>query len=260
MAYKGKASWSQVDESLLSTDPDKIFEEQSIDQIKELLRGLQHESDRKREELRSLVGERYRDLMEAAETIICMRQTSKEAVEQIKIVEDSTLHVSKMNQSMGNLKKKFESEFEEEAQYALAAQIKLLMDIPERIWTSVDTQQYLNATKLYLFARHIHTNLSLNEEIMNSYPVIERQWAAISHFYDSICQGCDQILASGTSSTHEALDAMTALTLLKGSNSKIVFDDLLKKRKSDLSLKLKRQDVSAKVHINHSLALSLIHI
>ena len=91
--------------------------------------------------------------------------------------------------NVGNLKKKFYSEYEEEAQYALAAQIKLLMDIPERIWTSVDSQQYLNATKLYLFARHIHTNLSLNEEIMNSYPVIERQWAAISHFYNSICQG-----------------------------------------------------------------------
>ena len=217
------------------------------------MHGLQHESDRKREELRSLVGERYRDLMDAAETIICMRKTSSEAVEQIKTVQDATVHVSKMNQSMGTSKNKFKSEFEEEAQYALAAQIKLLMDIPERIWASVDSQQYLIATKMFLFARHIHTNLSLNDEILNSYPVIERQWAAISHFYESICQGCDQVVASGTSSTQETLDAMTALTLLRGSKPKNVFDDLLKKRKSDLNLKLKRKDVSAKAHICHSL-------
>ena len=105
MASKGsKANWpNQVDESLLSLDPDQIFENRSIDQIKDLLRGLQHESDRKREELRSLVGERYRDLMEAAETIICMRQTSNDTVEQIKVVQDATLRVSKMNQSMGKI-------------------------------------------------------------------------------------------------------------------------------------------------------------
>ena len=104
MASKGsKANWPQVDESLLSLDPDQIFENRSIDQIKDLLHGLQHESDRKREELRSLVGERYRDLMEAAETIICMRQTSNDTVEQIKSVQDATLRVSKMNQSMGKL-------------------------------------------------------------------------------------------------------------------------------------------------------------
>ena len=41
-----------LDESVLSLDPDKIFELQNIDQVKELVRKLQHETDRKREELR----------------------------------------------------------------------------------------------------------------------------------------------------------------------------------------------------------------
>ena len=74
-----------------SANPDKIFQEQNIDQIKDLLRSLQHESDRKREELRSLVGERYRDLMEASETIIRMRNTSNASVDQIKVVQEATL-------------------------------------------------------------------------------------------------------------------------------------------------------------------------
>ena len=41
-----------LDESILSLDPDKIFELRNIDQVKELVRKLQHETDRKREELR----------------------------------------------------------------------------------------------------------------------------------------------------------------------------------------------------------------
>ena len=41
-----------LDDSILSLDPDQIFELQNIDQVKELVRKLQHETDRKREELR----------------------------------------------------------------------------------------------------------------------------------------------------------------------------------------------------------------
>ena len=37
--------------------------------------------------------------------------------------------------------------------------------------------------------------------------------------------GCDQVIASGSSTTPESLNAMTALTLLKGSQPKQVFDE-----------------------------------
>ena len=65
---------------------------------------------------------------------------------------------------------------------------------------------------------------------------------------------CFSPIASGSSTTPDSLNAMTALTLLKGSQPKQVFDELLKKRKLDLNTKLKRQDVSAKIHIINSLA------
>ena len=76
-----------IDDAILSLDPDQIFELQNIDQVKELVRKLQHETDRKREELRTLVGERYRDLMEAAETIIYMRDTSSEVSKHLLFVQ-----------------------------------------------------------------------------------------------------------------------------------------------------------------------------
>ena len=52
---------SGIDEAMLDLESDKIFEVKTIGEVKDLIRGLQHETDRKREELRSLVGERYRD-------------------------------------------------------------------------------------------------------------------------------------------------------------------------------------------------------
>ena len=40
----------------------------------------------------------------------------------------------------------------------MGAQLKLLMDIPEKIWSAMDEENYLMAAQLYLLARHINTS------------------------------------------------------------------------------------------------------
>ena len=82
---------------------------------------------------------------------------------------------------------------------ATAAQIKLLMAAPEKIWSSVENgKDYLSACQMYLFARHVHTCLTLEQRNSSGenaavdhlawFPVVGRQWAAIAHFYDAILQ------------------------------------------------------------------------
>jgi len=47
----------------------------------------------------------------------------------------------------------------------------------------------LMATKIYLFARHVHTSLStcdVNGSLVATFPVIERQWGAVAHLNDAI--------------------------------------------------------------------------
>ena len=244
---------SGIDEAMLDLESDKIFEVKTIGEVKDLIRGLQHETDRKREELRSLVGERYRDLMEAAETIIEMRQTSTKVLDSIQQTHES---MSSLNTQLGHFKRRLDSvtDANEENQYALAAQIKLLMDIPERLWSSIDDRDFILATKLYLFSRHIHTNLSLNEAIMISYPVIDRQWAGISQFQDIISKGINDTLQKSRSSLQDSLNCMVAMILLKNKTQKQVFDDFLSTRKSEIVNALKKHEVSAKSQINFSLA------
>ena len=248
----GSKRRSGIDEALLDLEPDKIFEVKTISEVKDLIRGLQHETDRKREELRSLVGERYRDLMEAAETIIEMRQTSTQVLESIQNTHES---MSSLNNQLGHFKRRLDSttDVNDENQYALAAQIKLLMDIPERLWSSIDSKDFVLATKLYLFSRHIHTNLSLNEAIMISYPVIDRQWAGIAQFQDIISQGINDTLQASGSTLQDSLNSMVALILLKNHSQKLVFDKFLIERKSEILEAMKKHQVSAKSQINFSL-------
>ena len=58
---------------MFNTDLEMVFTSNSIEEIEKLSQGLKHDIDQKREELRTMVGERYRDLMEAADTISQMK-------------------------------------------------------------------------------------------------------------------------------------------------------------------------------------------
>ena len=61
-----------------------------------------------------------------------------------------------------------------------------------KIWSSVDSGDYLTGTQLYLLARHINTSLHLDSQrstkVLSWFPVLTRQWAAISHFKTTILE------------------------------------------------------------------------
>ncbi len=261
MAYKGgkPASAGGVDDSLFELSVEDIFAKYTVSEIRQLVRDLQHESDKKREDLRTLVGERYRDLMDAAETIIGMRNSSNEVVDKIRLVMDGTTEATQITgriaaDSKSKGKDPYATNNEDDSQLALAAQIKLLMDIPEMMWSSVDTRDFLRATKLFLFARHIHTNLSICEDTLEDFPVIGRQWAAISQFHEAITNGCKVVMSDGNGTVEDAVNSMVALSLLTGVSRQDIFKSFMTKRQDQLKIHLKRQDQSAKNHISYTLA------
>ena len=60
------------------------------------------------------------------------------------------------------------------------------------MWSAVDQQDYLLATQSYMLSRHVHTSLQLEAQrsasILSWFPVLSRQWTAISHFKATILQ------------------------------------------------------------------------
>ena len=71
-------------------------------------------------------------------------------------------------------------------------QIKLLHDMPEKIWSALDNRAYLLSTRLFLLARHVNTSLQLDSQhsarVLTRFPVLTTQWAAIGHFKATILQ------------------------------------------------------------------------
>ena len=80
-----------MDRKILSdAEVEALFETHNISDIKQLHSELERDIDKKREELRTTVGERYRDLMEAAETITRMKTTSNDVVNAFKNIAETT--------------------------------------------------------------------------------------------------------------------------------------------------------------------------
>lgn len=78
-------------------------------------------------------------------------------------------------------------------------QIKILMDVPEQIWSAVDDENFLMATQLFLFAQHINYSLRIeigSSDLAAKYPITTKQWGVISHFRNVILTGCNKVLRS----------------------------------------------------------------
>merc|ERR1719367_2146612 len=133
---------------LSDADVEALFETNSISDIKQFNIDLEKDVDKKREELRTTVGERYRDLMEAAETITHMKTTSIDVVNAFKDIAATTSKYEyyssissikyqnvQVNEENVNAGENYDS-----SDLATTAQIKLLMDSPEIMWSSVDNE------------------------------------------------------------------------------------------------------------------------
>jgi len=80
-------------------DPGVLFERYNTEEIRRIERKVRGEIEQKKEELRQMVGERYRDLIDAADTIGEMRQCSQSVVLSI---QDMNHYCHKLRQGKTN--------------------------------------------------------------------------------------------------------------------------------------------------------------
>lgn len=210
--------------ALLDINPDKLFENYTVSEIDEIQKKIQYEIERKREDLRAMVGEKYRDLIQAADTIGDMKDTTARTISHIgnmmvscKNIHDSHLIGFKSEPKANS----FERANLNQNVHAVAIQIKLLMAIPEQIWCHIDNEENLLATQLYLLARHINTGLqleagrkSLNQDIKMLQPIIEMQWSSLRNFKESLINVCHEKLQQVDLKPEVATACLVSLYLL----------------------------------------------
>ncbi|XP_046399880.1 conserved oligomeric Golgi complex subunit 1 [Ischnura elegans] len=210
--------------NLSSISPDKLFEESSISEIKTLQVKLKIEVEKKREELRTMVGERYRDLIEAADTISVMKSNSEKVIQHVDGMSAKCLELQEKHLLGFKLESNqcFSERFIKRKPFImLAVQVKLLMVIPEEIWSAMDEEDYLLAAQLFLLARHVNTSLQFSSgedyidsrKVLTWFPVLVHQWNTTSLFRNYILNGCKGKLKL-TDLTIESASSCLATSLL----------------------------------------------
>eukprot|EP00058_Branchiostoma_floridae_P024363 XP_002609853.1 hypothetical protein BRAFLDRAFT_126021 [Branchiostoma floridae] len=124
---------------------------------------------------------------------------------------------------------------EHDAFYSIAAEIKLLLDMPEKIWSSLEADELLSAARLYLLSRHIMTSLHLDspspppstQSLLTFFPILSRQWSYISHFKVAILKNARNMLKNPDATEKATAEALCSIILLEDTSPRQVFTEYL---------------------------------
>ncbi|KAJ2819081.1 hypothetical protein GGI24_004900, partial [Coemansia furcata] len=205
---------------------DGLFAKLSITEMRRYEQSLQKRIETMRGQMRKVAGRHYPELIDAADSAVAMDRSSAKIsmrLSNLRTMLESTHHPQQAKppvaeQDEGGAKAKV---------YAIAAQVKVLVDTPEQIWKALGGQRFLQAALLYMIAGEIHERLRRQSRPMPedqavvvdpllAFPVIERQWESIAPFRDQITAKSRQLLASpGKAFAIESgLSALCAISLL----------------------------------------------
>lgn len=175
--------------------------------------------------------EQYQDLISAADAIITMsknaqaiqsnfermqhacdvdriQQTSKKTLRLRDEKSNQSKHACKQDRHLPFLSCPFVAHIDTKRKYihVIAALVKSLADVPEQIWHALENHRYLHASRLYTLAKQVHDYLEQEKErstidIEVAFPVIQRQWDAVSAFGPQIIQRSTHYLRVSEQST-----------------------------------------------------------
>ncbi|OPJ88461.1 conserved oligomeric Golgi complex subunit 1 isoform A [Patagioenas fasciata monilis] len=127
--------------------------------------------------------------------------------------------------------------FKMQSFYRAAAQLKLLLDVPEKVWGAVEGGRYLPAARLHLLGAHLRRQLQLDapraraSPVLARFPILLRQVATASHLRSTILQESKSLLKSQTVSDQAVAEALCAIMLLEDSSPRQALADFLLARK-----------------------------
>ncbi|KAJ3342922.1 Golgi transport complex subunit 1 [Gonapodya sp. JEL0774] len=189
-------------------DVDALFRKQSVNDIRRLQTELARDVQQRKQGLRLMVGESYRDIIAASESISEMKTLAAEVSGTLSSVRDNcdSEFLQRRTNQARNEGKDVVQEERKRLFYPIAAQIKLLVDTPEQ------------ASHAFLLAKLVYRNLQTSAEsaVLNlqaTFPLITRQNSSINPFRSQILSRAAHHLRSPipTSSTSLALISPTAL-------------------------------------------------
>ena len=137
----------------LTLDPDDAFVRLSVREIQTIEAGLRSSHDAMSGKLRTLVSERYRDMLGTANTLIEMSTSASNLVTRLDAVRQGIEMVGKDSEDRSGSEEQLVEEVSKSdkpqakaAVFSAAAVTKLLAESPDEVWRAVDSASQRNMT------------------------------------------------------------------------------------------------------------------
>ncbi|KAI5835989.1 Vps51/Vps67 domain-containing protein [Schizophyllum commune Tattone D] len=241
------ASISKAVHEGAAPDPDELFTKHTISEVKAIQTRLRADADAKQEELRLMVGERYRDLLQASTSIIAISQSSKRVLQDL---EEAKAEIQAQEPPPVSQETSVRSDDDLHALQLLSAHLKLLLDAPEHLWRLLERKKYFSAAWLFLLSRVVHQALLQNDDeetwsrsgidVMAQFPLIQRQWEVVAQFRSQIIHKAALHLRLHDASDEDTCATLLTLHLLDARPLTDTFVTLLSQRSRTLQTMLSR--------------------
>lgn len=170
-------------------EAESLFRAKPVSEIRDVEANTRKQIEDKKEELRQLIGNRYRDLIDSADSILLMKSSCESISSNISSISDSIYSLSsavspKFSANPNPNRTKI---------YGIASRVKYLVDTPENIWGCLDEFMFLEASARYIRAKLVHQGLNLVGHdggviLKKNFPLLNHQWQIVESFKGQISQ------------------------------------------------------------------------
>ncbi|TYI85676.1 hypothetical protein E1A91_D04G012000v1 [Gossypium mustelinum] len=220
-------------------DAESLFRAKPISEIRNVESATNKQIQDKKEELRQLVGTRYRDLIDSADSILQMKSASESISSNISSIHHSirSLSISVLEAPSPKLQTPPNPTTRLRI-YGIACRVKYLVDTPENIWGCLDESMFLEAAASYIRAKHVHSILMLpdgdldHNNILSNFPLLQHQWQIVESFKAQISQRSRERLLDRGLSVAAYADALAAVAVTDDLDPERVLGLFLEARKN----------------------------
>lgn len=239
--------------------PDELFVKYSITDIKRKQNELESEINKKKDEIRVLVGEKYRDFVEVSDKISIMNELAKNITNRINVVS-SALTSLNINFEETRLSDDHKNSCKNITKNTVAVLIKLLIDVEDQIWTEISNCKFMTATTLLQLSVHIKTMLSLETtwHVNQNFPIIQELWNSILKFPSVLTRLIEETLRGAELSLNTACECFCALTILENLDYTQVIRRFLNLRTETLENTLNTESITSNVRVRILSSLRII--
>ncbi|CAL9751428.1 unnamed protein product [Musa acuminata subsp. burmannicoides] len=217
-------------------DAESLFRSKSIPEIRAGEAATRREIKAKEEELRQLVGESYRDLIDSADSILLIRSSCESIDSNLAAIDAAVGSLSapaaapvlSPNPARARV-------------YGIASRVKYLVDTPENIWGCLDESMLLEASGRYLRAKEVHglfADDAPDREVLAKFPLLRHQWQIVEGFKAQISQRSRERLTDQGLTVAAYADALAAAATIDDLDPKQVLGLFLDSRRLWISQKL----------------------